>query len=217
VPESILEFFPIIFGIFGGIFVWYILKNRNPKKAKFLLKGGALFTTIVVGVFVFALMYGTFSADNIYDGKHIPPTTGSDFTGIWEGPVKGDFVYISQTGLNHCLYNANLVVEFVQNVNKLEGIVYGTDMIISENCKDSKNPLYAFVMEAIVSESSISHDGKVGGYTFSATLGDDDILRGKFGNSLPPPKSVGETSDITGDFSLTYVGENVLLSTNSTK
>ncbi len=211
VPESILEFFPIIFGIFGGIFVWYVLKNRNPKKAKFLLKVGILFTAIVVGAIIFAFVVGIiFSIGYSPTEEHVS-STKVDFTGRWEGQVSGDFVYLSQTGLMHCPYDANFVLELVQNADKIEGFAFTTDEMTSSDCKDAENLSIWFTFDAITSNSSIISDSRVGKYDFSATLGNDGVLKGEFSNSLSTPDHIDETSDENGTFTLKYVGENLLL------
>ena len=211
IPESILEFFPIIFGIFGGIFVWYILKNQNPKKAKSLLKVGILFTAIVAGAIIFAFVAGIiFSIEYSPTEEHVS-STKVDFTGNWEGQVSVDFVYLSQTGLMHCLYDANFVLELAQNADKIEGYAFTLDETTSDDCKDAENLYTSFTFYAIASNSSIIPDGRDGGYGFSATLGNDGVLKGEFSNSLPPPDHIGETSDESGKFTLKYVGENLLL------
>ena len=52
IPERILEFFPVIFGIFGGILAWFSLRNRNPKKARYLLKVGIVYMLVLMGTFI---------------------------------------------------------------------------------------------------------------------------------------------------------------------
>lgn len=211
IPESMLEFFPIIFGIFGGIFVWHILKNQNPKKAKSLLKIGILFTAIVVGAIIFAFVAGIiFSIEYPPTEEHVS-STKVDFTGSWEGQASGDFVYLSQTGLIHCTYDANFVLEIVQNADKIEGLAFTTDKTTSNDCKDAENLYMSFTFYAIASNSSIIPDSRVGGYDFSATLGNDGVLKGEFSNSLSTPDHIGETSDENGKFTLKYVGENSIL------
>ena len=50
---------PLLFGLFGGIIAWAIIKNRNPKRARNIL---------ILGIIPFAFYFGLFMLDSGFGG-----------------------------------------------------------------------------------------------------------------------------------------------------